>query len=117
MANVLEPSETQQTSTSHLGSTVTIDEPRQATNAGLSIALIAAVIIGIAMFMWGFAILKNTPYTDANTRYSAPGQRVNGQLVNTSKETRAKPRGDVSNVGSQAVSGDALTDTQVGDQK
>jgi hypothetical protein len=119
MANLLEPSETQRTTTSHLGSTVTYDEPKQATNAALTIAIIASVIIGMAMFIWGFIILKTIPYTDLNTHYSVPAEHINGQPVNLgiNPESSTIRRSDGSNVGNQPVSSDALINTRIGDQK
>ena len=92
------------------------DQPIQSVNSDMNKAIIAAIALGIVMFIVGFIILKTVPYTDANYAHTLMPAHVNGQPVKPDAET-LKPTGDVSNVGNQQVSGDTLIDNRIGNQR
>jgi hypothetical protein len=123
MAKLIEPSEYQRTVSGRpdpgpsTGADSSTDgEPKEATNKAMTIAIFASVLIAIAMFIWGYVILQQNEYTDTATSYAGATAHVNGQPTAPASTTK-KPKGDVSNVGNQAVSSDAIIDSRIGDTR
>ncbi len=103
MANVVQPQ--QQRSGSPLPPSEEI--PIRATNTDMNRAIISSIALGIVMFIIGYIVLKTVPYTDENYAHTLPPAHVNGQPVKPDQEA-LKPKGDVSHVGNQSVSGDTI---------